>query len=260
VKETPFMLLAGPCVIENEPLTLRVAERLSAIARNLGLAFWFKASFDKANRTSPDAYRGPGLEEGLRVLSRVREKTGVPIVTDIHEPPQAKPVAEVADMLQIPAFLCRQTDLLMAAGRTGRIVNLKKPQFAAPEDMAYAAEKVRLAGSERILLTERGTFFGYHNLVVDFRSLDIMADLGFPVIFDATHSVQRPSSGRSSGGDRRFVESLARAAAAWGVDGLFLETHPDPDHALCDGPNSLPLDRVEPLLRRVLAIREAALS
>lgn len=260
MKETSFMLLAGPCVIENEAITLRIAERLSTTARTLGLAFWFKASFDKANRTSPDAYRGPGIEEGLRILSRVREETGAPVVTDIHEPSQAAPVAEVAEMLQIPAFLCRQTDLLTAAGRTGRIVNLKKPQFAAPGDMVHAAEKVRRAGSNRILLTERGTFFGYHNLVVDFRSLDLMADLGYPVIFDATHSVQRPSSGGSSGGDRRFVEPLARAAVAWGVDGLFLETHPDPEHALCDGPNSLPLDRVEPLLQQVLAIREATFS
>ncbi|HOJ68178.1 MAG TPA: 3-deoxy-8-phosphooctulonate synthase [Candidatus Hydrogenedentes bacterium] len=258
MNDTPFMLLAGPCVIESEVLSLRVAERLRAITAPLGLAFWFKASFDKANRTAPDAFRGPGLDEGLRILCRVRDEIGVSVVTDIHEPAQAEPVAEVADMLQIPAFLCRQTDLLVAAGRTGRIVNLKKPQFAAPEDMAHAAEKVRRAGCARVCLTERGTFFGYHNLVVDFRSLDIMADLGYPVIFDATHSVQQPSRGSSSGGDRRFVEPLARAAAAWGVDGLFLETHPDPDHALCDGPNSLPLDRVEPLLRQVLAIRDAA--
>jgi len=170
MNDTPFMLLAGPCVIESEVLSLRVAERLRAITAPLGLAFWFKASFDKANRTAPDAFRGPGLDEGLRILCRVRDEIGVSVVTDIHEPAQAEPVAEVADMLQIPAFLCRQTDLLVAAGRTGRIVNLKKPQFAAPEDMAHAAEKVRRAGCARVCLTERGTFFGYHNLVVDFRS------------------------------------------------------------------------------------------
>ncbi|HPU98065.1 MAG TPA: 3-deoxy-8-phosphooctulonate synthase [Candidatus Hydrogenedentes bacterium] len=254
----PFMLLAGPCVIESESLTLRIAEHLRNISQKLDVDFWFKASFDKANRTAPDAYRGPGLDTGMKILARVREEIGVRIVTDIHEPAQAAPVAETADMLQIPAFLCRQTDLLVAAGKTGRTINLKKPQFAAPEDMAHAAAKIRQTGNTSITLTERGTFFGYHNLVVDFRSLSIMADLGYPVIFDATHSVQRPSRGSSSGGDRRFVEPLARAAAAWGVDGLFLETHPDPDHALCDGPNSLPLDRVEPLLRKVLAIRGAA--
>ncbi len=254
----PFVLLAGPCVIESEALTLDVAMELGRITRSLGVAFWFKASFDKANRTSSDAYRGPGLKKGLEILAHAREQADVRVVTDIHEPSQASPVAEVADMLQIPAFLCRQTDLLLAAGRTGRAVNLKKPQFAAPEDMAHAIAKIRKVSDAPIFLTERGTFFGYHNLVVDFRSLTLMADLGCPVTFDATHSVQRPSQGSHSGGDRRFVEPLARAAAAWGVSGLFLETHPDPDKALCDGPNSLPLDRVEPLLRQVLAIRAAA--
>ncbi len=252
----PFKLLAGPCVIEGETITLSIAEKLKAIANDFGIDFWFKASFDKANRTSPHSYRGPGLQKGLEVLAQVKGKVGVRIVTDIHEPQQAEVVAPVADMIQIPAYLCRQTDLLVAAGRTKRIVNLKKPQFAAPEDMAYAIAKVRHGGDVPIFLTERGTFFGYHNLVVDFRSLSILADLGCPVIFDATHSVQRPSSGGSSGGDRRFVEPLARAAAAWGIDGLFLETHPDPDNALCDGPNSLPLELVRPLLKQIIAIRQ----
>jgi len=255
VKE-PFKLIAGPCVIESETLTLSIAEELKTIADDFAIDFWFKASFDKANRTSPRSYRGPGLQKGLEILAQVKDKLGIRVVTDIHEPQQAEVVAPVADMIQIPAYLCRQTDLLLAAGRTGRIVNLKKPQFAAPEDMAYAIDKVHHGGDVPVFLTERGTFFGYHNLVVDFRSLSIMADLGCPVIFDATHSVQRPSTGGSSGGDRRFVEPLARAAAAWGIDGLFLETHPDPDNALCDGPNSLPLERVRTLLKQIIAIRQ----
>ncbi|RUM88389.1 MAG: 3-deoxy-8-phosphooctulonate synthase, partial [Thermodesulfatator sp.] len=216
---------------------------------------------DKANRTSLRSFRGPGLERGLSWLSEVREKVQVPVTTDLHETWQAQPVAEVVDLLQIPAFLCRQTDLLLAAGRTGRPVNIKKGQFMAPGDMRYAVEKVRAGGSEKVLLTERGTTFGYRNLVVDLRSLIIMRDLGVPVIFDATHSVQLPGGAEgASGGDRRFVFPLARAAMACGVDGIFMEVHPDPERALCDGPNSLPLAEVPLVLETLARIKEALLK
>ena len=240
----PLVLMAGPCVIESE-------EHVHALARAIRAAvgdFVFKASFDKANRTSLAAYRGPGLREGLRILAGLKTE-GYSILTDIHEAAQAEPVAEVADIVQIPAFLCRQTDLLLAAGRTGRIVNIKKGQFVAPQDMARAAEKVASTGNSKVVLTERGSSFGYHNLVVDMRGLKIMRDSGWPVVFDATHSVQLPGgAGNASGGDRRMVPGLTRAAVAAGIDGLFLEVHPDPDRALCDGPNSLALDSLPALL------------
>jgi 2-dehydro-3-deoxyphosphooctonate aldolase (KDO 8-P synthase) len=250
----PF-ILAGPCVLESRQLALDVARELAAIAQRLDLTVVFKSSYDKANRTSASSFRGPGLDMGLAWLAEVREVTGLPVVTDIHLPEQAERVAEVADVLQIPAFLCRQTDLLLAAAETGRIVNVKKGQFLAPWDMKNAAEKLRSAGNGRFWLTERGSSFGYNNLVVDMRSLSIMRSLGAPVVFDATHSVQLPGGqGGSSGGQREFVPTLASAAVAAGASGVFLEVHPDPDRALCDGPNSLPLSKVEGLLKRLLAL------
>lgn len=254
-----MFFIAGPCAIESRELCLTVADHLAATADSLGVDIIFKASFDKANRTSVDSFRGPGLDEGLRILEEVREASGLKLVSDIHTPDQAEPVGGVLDIIQIPAFLCRQTDLLVAAGATGKTINIKKGQFVAPGDMARAVAKVRAGGSDRVMLTERGSAFGYHNLVVDFRSLVTMAELGCPVVFDATHSVQLPGGlGGSSGGDRRFVEPLARAAAAVGVSGVFMEVHPDPDRALCDGPNSLPLDQVAALMARLLAINETA--
>lgn len=250
----PLALIAGPCVIESEEHVHFVARE---IRRQVG-PFVFKASFDKANRSSLSSYRGPGLREGLRILAGLKAE-GYAILTDIHEPAQAAPAAEVADILQIPAFLCRQTDLLVEAGRTGRIVNLKKGQFAAPEDMRLAAEKVASTGNHKILLTERGASFGYHNLVVDMRSLVIMRGLGYPVIFDATHSVQLPgAAGAASGGQAQFIEPLARGAVAVGVDGLFVEVHEAPERALSDGPNALRLERLGPMLARLRRI-EAAL-
>lgn len=252
------LLIAGPCVLESLELALEVASFLKEAAAEAGFFYVFKSSFDKANRTSLKSFRGPGLERGLFWLSEVRERLGVPVTTDLHEPWQAEPVAEVVDLLQIPAFLSRQTDLLLAAGGTGRPVNIKKGQFMAPWDMRYAVEKVRAGGSEKVLLTERGTTFGYRNLVVDMRSLVVMRDLGVPVIFDATHSVQLPGGAEgASGGDRRFIFPLARAAMACGVDGIFMEVHPDPDRALCDGPNSLPLAQVPDILKTLSRIREA---
>ncbi len=255
--DAPPVLLAGPCVIESPELCRRVAGTLAEICAKLGLGYVFKASFDKANRTSVTSFRGPGLERGLEILAAIRDEFGVPVVTDIHEPYQAAPVAAVVDILQIPAFLCRQTDLLVAAGETGKCVNVKKAQFLAAEDMASVVGKLRSTGNQRICLTERGTTFGYHNFVVDMRSLPTMAGLGVPVIFDGTHSVQLPGGlGSCSGGDRQFVPPLVRAAAAVGIHGLFLEIHPDPDQALCDGANSLALDQAEPLLRTVKAIHD----
>jgi len=246
----PFVLIAGPCVIESEEHVHRMARAIGEIAG----PFVFKASFDKANRTSAGAYRGPGLREGLRILAGVKRE-GHSILTDIHEAAQAEPVAEVADILQIPAFLCRQTDLLTAAGCTGRMVNIKKGQFAAPQDMARAAEKVAATGNRQVLLTERGSSFGYHNLVVDMRGLPVMRDLGWPVIFDATHSVQLPAGGGgASGGQPQFIEPLARAAVAVGIDGLFVEVHDAPERALSDGPNALRLDQLPELLRRLRAL------
>ncbi|MCL2789546.1 MAG: 3-deoxy-8-phosphooctulonate synthase [Desulfobulbus sp.] len=254
----PLLLIAGPCVLESAEVVREVALEMKAIAARLGISYVFKASFDKANRTSSASFRGPGPEKGLRMLGRLREEVQVPVLSDIHEPDQAEMAADVLDILQIPAFLCRQTDLLVAAACTGKVVNIKKGQFVSPWDMANAVDKVRGAGSERILLTERGTCFGYNNLVVDMRSLPVMRSLGFPVVFDATHSVQLPgSAGSCSGGQREFIPALARAAMAVGIDGLFFEVHPDPDKALCDGANSLPLAEVEPLLKQLLALRQA---
>lgn len=245
-------VLAGPCALESFELALSTAEAVARAADKAGLFVVFKSSWDKANRTSAKGFRGPGMELGLEWLARIKARTGLPVVTDIHLPEEAVPVAEVADIVQIPAFLCRQTDLLQAAGHTGRVVNIKKGQFLAPWDMKGPLEKVRETGNGRVLFTERGTTFGYNNLVVDFRGLGVMADLGVPVIFDATHSVQLPGGkGESSGGERRHVPALARAAAAAGVQGIFLETHPDPDNALCDGPNSWPLHRLDGLLQEL---------
>ncbi len=255
-----FTLIAGPCVIESPELVFQVAERMQAIAERLGITYIFKASFDKANRSSGGSFRGPGVSGGLQVLKEVKQRFGLPVLTDIHESQQAGPVAEVVDVLQIPAFLCRQTDLLLAAAEavrgTDKIINVKKGQFLAPWDMAQVVTKLREAGVENLWLTERGSSFGYNTLVVDFRSLPQLRALGCPVIFDATHSVQQPGGrGSSSGGQREFVAPLARAAAAVGIDGLFMEVHPDPDRGLSDGPNMVPLHRVEPLLEQLLAIR-----
>lgn len=244
----PF-IIAGPCALESRELALETARALADIAQRLDLPLIFKSSFDKANRTSITSFRGPGMDEGLSWLDDVRHDTGLPVITDIHLPEQAESVAEVADVLQIPAFLCRQTDLLAAAATTGRIVNVKKGQFLAPWDMKNALGKLRECGNDMIWLTERGASFGYNNLVVDFRSIPIMGDFGVPVVFDATHSVQLPGGqGGSSGGQRQYVPVLARAAVAVGASAVFLEVHPDPDKARCDGPNSLRLDSVEALL------------
>jgi 2-dehydro-3-deoxyphosphooctonate aldolase (KDO 8-P synthase) len=255
----PPVLIAGPCVLESEGVALEVAACLSDILGRVPVPVIFKGSFDKANRSSRDSYRGPGEEEGLRILAAVRKRYGLPVTTDVHDPAQARRVAPCVDLLQIPAFLCRQTDLLLAAGETGVPVNVKKGQFMAPWDMRNAVEKVRSTGNANVLVTERGTTFGYNNLVVDFRGLPAIRGSICPVIFDATHSVQLPGgAGTASSGERRYVAPLARAAMAAGVDGIFLEIHPAPDRALSDGPNSLPLPEVEPLLRTLLAIRAAA--
>lgn len=257
----PPFLIAGPCVIESRDMALRHAERVKAIAAAAGFHVCFKSSFDKANRTSLSSFRGPGMEEGLDILAEVRREVDVPVLTDIHEPSQAAPVAEVVDVLQIPAFLCRQTDLLVAAAKTDKAVNVKKGQFLAPENMAPVVEKLEEAGTENIMLTERGATFGYGNLIVDFRGVPIMRALGHPVIFDGTHSVQRPGGlGSKSGGDRTQVPGLVRAAAAVGVDGFFLEVHEDPDNGKSDGPNMLKIETLEPLLHRAQAIRRAALG
>ena len=252
-------VIAGPCVIESPTLIDETAAALKEISSRLGVGIVFKASFDKANRSSVRSFRGPGLEKGLAALVEIRAKYGLPILSDVHETWQIMPAAAALDALQVPAFLARQTDLLAAAGQSGRPVHLKKGQFMAPEEMAQAAAKLEgQPGFAGLLLGERGSSFGYHNLVVDMRSLPIMAETGWPVIFDATHSVQRPAAGgQVSGGDRRFVPTLARAAVAAGLDGLFLETHPDPKRALCDGPNQWPLDRLEALLTTLLAIDRA---
>lgn len=255
--KAPLLVMAGPCVAESLEICREVAGTAQAICRELGLSYIFKASFDKANRTSIDAFRGPGEREGLKILSAIKEEFGVPVITDVHEPEQCAEVAEVADVLQIPAFLCRQTDLLLAAAKTGRTVNVKKGQFLAPEDMTAVVRKLESTGNRHIMLTERGTTFGYHNLAVDMRSLVIMRNIGNPVVFDATHSVQLPGgNGSSSGGNREFVAPLARAAAAVGIDGLFLEVHPDPDHALSDGANSLELRNLRALLTVVRQLHE----
>jgi len=248
-----LVLIAGPCVIESETHALELGRRIAAVARNARVPYIFKASFDKANRTSASSYRGPGMEEGLAILGRIRKTLGVPVLTDIHETSQADPVAKVVDVLQIPAFLSRQTDLIAAAARTGRAVNIKKGQFLAPLDMKHALGKV--TGANRVFLTERGTSFGYNNLVVDMRSFPIMRSLGCPVVFDVTHSLQLPGGGDGvSAGLSQYIEPLASAGVAAGVDGVFLEVHEDPTRALSDGPNALPFDRLEPLLDRLVRI------
>ena len=256
-EQSPLVLFAGPCVVEGRDITLRTAEAVSATASRHGMPVVFKASYKKANRTSGKSFSTVGMEEALRILSDVKEILGLPIITDIHTEAEAALAAEVADVLQIPAFLSRQTDLLIAAGRTGRVVNIKKGQFLAPDDMQHAAAKVRESGNPRILLTERGTTFGYHNLVVDMRSLKIMRDLGYPVILDATHSVQLPggdAAGMKSGGEPQFIFPIARAGVAAGCDGLFLEVHPDPPNALSDSASQLPLALLDNLLGQVKQI------
>ena len=253
----PLLLIAGPCVVESESLTMSIAQQLRQITTNRPVQFVFKASFDKANRTSGEAFRGVGLEEGLRILLRVRDDVGVPVTTDIHESDQAADAAAVCELLQIPAFLARQTDLLVAAAKTGRAVNVKKGQFMAPWDMRHVVAKLNDAGCENVLLCERGTFFGYGRLVNDMRAIPMMKELGVPVIFDATHSVQEPGGlGSATGGNRAMVEPLARAATAIGVDGLFFETHPNPEKSPSDGPNMIPLAEFPALLERLLRIRE----
>ncbi len=253
--DRPLILIAGPCVIESESATLRHAERLMTICNGLSMPLIFKASYDKANRTSIGAYRGPGLKDGLKILAKVKESLGLPIISDIHSIEQIAPAAEVLDVLQIPAFLCRQTDLLVAAARSGRVINVKKGQFLAPWDMKNVAAKLAASGNENIILTERGASFGYNNLVVDMRSFPVMRSTGYPVVFDATHSVQLPGGqGDSSGGQREFVEYLSRAAVATGIDGIFMEVHEDPDQALCDGPNSIQLSELPTLLKKLRAI------
>lgn len=248
----PLFLIAGPCVIESEAHARALAERIARVAAERGVPHIFKASYDKANRSSISSFRGPGLKEGLRILAKIKAELKLPILSDIHEPQHAAPAAEVCDVLQIPAFLARQTDLLVAAGRTGRVVNLKKGQFLAPWEMKNAIEKVASTGNEKILLTERGTSFGYQNLVVDVRSFPEMQKLGYPVVFDVTHSVQLPGGqGHASGGQPEFIEPLARAGVAAGVDGIFLEVHENPAAALSDGANALPLARLDALLARL---------
>ncbi len=253
--DNPLALIAGPCVIENLEHTLALARSLQEIAGRVGASLIFKASYDKANRTSVTSYRGPGITEGLRILQQVKDETGLPVLSDVHDVSQIKPAAEVLDILQIPAFLSRQTDLLVAAGETGKIVNIKKGQFQAPWDMQNAIGKVKSTGNDQILLTERGASFGYNNLVSDMRSLVIMRQTGYPVVFDATHSVQLPGgAGSASSGQREFVAPLSRAAVATGIDALFWEVHENPAKALCDGPNSLHLDNVEQLWTQMLQI------
>jgi 2-dehydro-3-deoxyphosphooctonate aldolase (KDO 8-P synthase) len=251
----PLVLIAGPCVIESSAHALMIAERLAAITKRVGMPYIFKASYDKANRTSLSSFRGPGLEEGLKVLAAVKEQVGVPILTDIHDAGQAQAAADVADVLQIPAFLSRQTDLLVAAAKTGRAINIKKGQFLAPGDMKHAIAKVTESGNARVFVTERGFSFGYHNLVVDMRAFPMLRTLGWPVVYDATHSLQLPGGGDGvTAGQAEYIEPLAAAAVAAGVDGVFVEVHDNPARAMSDAQNALPLDRVEPLLRRLLRI------
>jgi 2-dehydro-3-deoxyphosphooctonate aldolase (KDO 8-P synthase) len=249
-------VIAGPCALESDEVALGVARRLVALSHRLGTPVIFKSSFDKANRSSLDSYRGPGLEEGLRLLALVREETGLPLLTDVHEPGQCEAVGEVVDVLQIPAFLCRQTDLILEAARTGRGLNVKRGQFTAPEDMARVAEKAASVGNDKVTITERGTTFGYHNLVVDMRSFPILADHGLPSIYDVTHSLQLPGAGRETGGQRRYAEPLARAAVAAGADGVFVEIHPNPDQALSDATTQLDPDRAEALLEDLVRLKE----
>ena len=250
--DAPLFLIAGPCVIESEAHATSMAEQIGAVAAELGVPYIFKASYDKANRSSGTSFRGPQLEEGLRILGNIKKRTGLPILSDVHDMSQVGPAAEVCDILQIPAFLCRQTDLLLAAGRTGRAVNVKKGQFLSPSEMGNAAEKIASTGNQKIILTERGVSFGYQNLVVDMRSFPIMRKFGYPVVFDVTHSVQLPGGeGKSSAGQPEFIEPLARAGAAVGIDGIFLEVHDNPAKALSDGTNALPLAQFRPLLQKI---------
>lgn len=252
----PFLLIAGPCVLESSEMAVLVAGTLAEMCARLGIAYLFKASFDKANRTSLNSYRGPGVAEALKVFKKIKAM-GIAVVSDVHDVTQIQEVSPTLDLIQIPAFLCRQTDLLVAAARTGKPIALKKGQFMSPWDMKYAVNKIKGSGNSNLLLMERGASFGYNNLVVDMRSFPVLRSLGCPVIYDATHSVQLPGgAGGSSGGQREFIPPLARAAVACGIDGIFMEVHPDPDHALCDGPNSIPLDQVEPLLTKLLAIHQ----
>ncbi len=250
----PFILIAGPCVVESEKLTRQIATEIKSIAASLNIPFIFKASYKKANRTSGSSFTGIGDKKALEILGEIRTEMDIPVLTDIHLPAEAKIAAKYADVLQIPAFLCRQTELLVAAGETGKVVNIKKGQFLAPEDMEFAAEKVSSTGNSKIMLTERGTTFGYHNLVVDFRSLIIMRETGYPVIMDATHSVQIPSEGVVSGGQPKFIKYIAKAAAAIGIDALFLEVHPEPEKALSDAASQLPLRELGPLLEEIKKI------
>ncbi len=253
-----FILIAGPCVIESEENVMMIAEQIKDMAQRLDLEYYFKASFDKANRTSISSYRGPGIDEGLRILRKVKETYGVKIATDIHEPWQAEKAAEVADIIQIPAFLCRQTDLLVAAAKTGKIINVKKAQFLAPWDMGNVVKKLEESGNRNILLCERGSVFGYNTLVVDMTSFVEMKKFGYPVVMDATHSVQKPGGkGNATGGNRDYVEPLAKAAIAAGADALFFEVHPDPDNALSDGPNMVKLCEFENILKRVIKVYDA---
>lgn len=253
-----LVLIAGPCVIEGEKLCLRIATFLARTATRLGFTYVFKASYDKANRSSSESFRGPGVEEGLKILAKIKNELGIPVLTDVHSEEDCKMAGDVVDVLQIPAFLCRQTDLVMAAARTGKIVNLKKGQFLSPVDMQHVVKKAESAGGKKLLVTERGTTFGYNNLVADMRSIPIMRQFGYPVIFDATHSVQLPGgAGDRSGGDRRFAPVLAQSALAAGADGLFIETHPDPEKALSDGPNMIPLNEMPRHLERFQKIRKA---
>jgi 2-dehydro-3-deoxyphosphooctonate aldolase (KDO 8-P synthase) len=255
----PLLIIAGPCVIESEEIVFYTAEKLKETCRTIGLPLLFKSSYDKANRTSLSSFRGPGFEKGLRILSDVRSKFDIPIISDIHSVEEVNPASEVLDALQIPAFLCRQTDIILYASRTGKPVNVKKGQFLAPWDIKNIIEKFISTGNQNIFVTERGTSFGYNNLVVDFRGLPIMQSFGFPVIFDITHSLQLPGGlGKSSGGQREFAEPLAKAAVAVGVDGLFMEVHPEPVRALCDGPNMIKLDEVDKILTSVKAIYDSA--
>ncbi len=260
-RDEPLLWIAGPCVLETESMALEIAAELQRVAALLSIQLVFKASFDKANRTSSNAFRGPGLVEGLRILSAVKDETGLPVTTDIHESSQAAAAGEVCDLLQIPAFLARQTDLLVAAAKTGTAVNVKKAQFMAPSDMQHVVTKLTDAGAQSVLLCERGTFFGYGRLVNDMRAIPQMQALGVPVVFDATHSVQEPGGlGGATGGNREMVEPLARAAMALGAEGLFTETHPDPDCSPSDGANMIPLAEIEQTMRRLLAVRQAAVG
>ena len=251
----PLFLIAGPCVIESEGHALMMAEKLGAVAEGLSVPYIFKASYDKANRSSVSSYRGPGLKNGLKILAKIKKRTGLPVLTDVHQASEVEGAAEVCDILQIPAFLSRQTDLLVAAGKSGRVVNIKKGQFLSPAEMGNAAEKVTSTGNEKIILTERGNSFGYQNLVVDMRSFPIMRKFGYPVVFDVTHSVQLPGrEGKSSGGQPEFIEPLARAGVAAGVDGIFLEVHDNPAKALSDGSNALPLAQFRALMEKIVAL------